>query len=525
MSRYTGRQYVIFFVLLLAGSMILGGCLFYAPEKYTPPQVKLPGQWQERAAAGQAKTATDREGAMAGQGETVIGQKGGATGQESTPVDQGETITGTTIAGQAQWWKKFNDPMLDELIDRVLRTNNDLAAAAIAVRRAQLNARLTRINLTPSVDVSGSTGVTRDLKESVDTQAHSLTGSLSYEVDLWGKLARAGDADSWEAKATEVDRQNTALTLIGTTASDYWQIAYLNQRIKASEASIAYTEKTLELVAIKHKAGEVSAVDLVQARQSVATQRADLTSLLLQRTKARNALAVLFDQAPENKMAEREQLPDFGVPDVAAGVPATVLAQRPDLHAAELRLREYLTNVDLTRAGYYPTFSLTGTLGSSSTRLIEVLKNPVATLGAGLTLPFLQWNTMQLNIEISKTEYEEAVVNFRQTLYAALEDVENALAARTYYGEERVHREASLALAREAEELAKIRYRAGYTGVQDWLDAQETRRSAENTLAENHLNRLNAVMTLYQALGGDMSSCGLDHDTDSLGDAHPFSCD
>ena len=515
MVRYTGNQCGWAFVLLLTGSLLLGGCLFYVPEKYTPPRVQLPGQWQERAVTDPGKIPTDRKRAISGQGENgdngtgqkgaaATGQKMGAAGQDHSALDQKVRTTGTDMAGRTQWWKNFNDPMLNRLIDRVLRTNNDLAAAAITVRRAQLNAQLTRTNLTPSVDVSGNTGVTRNLKKGVETQTHSLTGSLSYEVDLWGKLARARDADSWEAAATEVDRQNTALSLIGTTAFDYWQIAYLNQRIRASEASIAYTEKTLELVTIKHQAGEVSAVDLVQARQSVAAQRADLISLLQQRTEARNALAVLFNRPPEHKMVEREQLPDFQVPDVAPGVPAAVLAQRPDLRAAELRLKKYLADVDATRAGYYPTFSLTGTLGSSSTRLMEVLKNPVATLGAGLTLPFLQWNTMQLNVEISKTAYEEAVVNFRQTFYAALEDVENALAACTHYNEERIHREESLALAKEAEALAEIRYRAGYTGVQTWLDTQETRRNAENTLAENRLNRLKSVMTLYQALGGDM---------------------
>jgi len=212
----------------------------------------------------------------------------------------------------------------------------------------------------------------------------------------------------------------------------------------------------------------------------------------------------LFNQAPENAMSERHKLPDYDIPHVEAGLPASLVAQRPDMHAAELRLKKYLANINTTRASYYPSFSLTGSLGSSSISLANLFSNPVAMLGAGLTLPFVEKNTMELNVKISETEYGEAVVNFRQTLYSALGDVENALSGHTRYGEERIQRKEALALAKQAEGLAEVRYRTGYTGVQPWLDAQESRRSAENTLAENHLNRLKNRMTLYQSLGGDM---------------------
>jgi len=455
--------------LLIAAALLTGGCSLLPRSDYTAPQVTLPGQWQ------------------------------------------GLTTTGTAVAGREKWWEGFNDPLLNELIERALTTNNDLAAAAIKVRRAQLTSRLTDTNLTPTVSVSGTSNISRDLKHHADTQTHSVTGSLSYEVDLWGRLAATRDASRWEAEATEVDRRSTALSLIGTTAADYWQVAYLNQLIATSEASIAYAEKTRDLVEVKYRAGAVSSLDLVQARQTVATQKSDLASLVRQRAEARNALAILFDQAPENSVPERTELPDGPLPAVEAGLPASLLGQRPDVHAAELRLREYLANVDSTRAGYYPTLSLTGSLGSSSTSLANVLQNPVAALGAGLTLPFLQWNTMRLNVKISEADYEAAVVTFRQTLYAALSDVENALSGRTQYEAEGKQLEEALALARQSEELAGIRYRAGYTAVQLWLDAQESRRSAEKSLAANRLNRLKNLMTLYQALGGEMGTVAQTH--------------
>jgi NodT family efflux transporter outer membrane factor (OMF) lipoprotein len=460
------RAYERMLLGIVSVAIVLGGCSLLPRNDFTQPSVTMPKKWQ------------------------------------------GQTTSGAVIAGSEQWWKGFKDPQLDELIERALLTNNDLAAATIKVRRARLQSSLTDTNLTPSVSVTANSGINHDLNSRTTSQTHSVTGSVSYELDLWGRLASTRDAGRWEADATEVDRQSTALVLIGTAATDYWQVAYLNQRIVSSETGIAYAEKTLEVVQAKYRAGAVSGIDVAQARQTIASQRANLTQLFQQRTEARNALAILFDQAPENSLTERQSLPEGPLPTVEAGLPSSLLGRRPDLRAAELRLRESLANIDATRAGFYPAFTLTGTLGGSSISLENVLKNPIATLGVGLALPFLQWNTAQLTIKVSETQYEEAVVNFRKTLYSALSDVENALSAVAQYQAEGIHLEQALALSKKAEQLAEIRYRAGATGVQSWLDEQERRRSAETDLAGNRLNQLKNLMKLYQSLGGDMQKLG-----------------
>ena len=141
-----------------------------------------------------------------------------------------------------------------------------------------------------------------------------------------------------------------------------------------------------------------------------------------------------------------------------------------------MRLREALANVDASRASLYPPVTLTGAIGSASPTLSNMLQNPVASLGVGLTLPFLQWNQMQLNIKISKTNYEERVVKFRQALYQAMADVETALSNRTQLRLQAEQLEASLHAAREAERLYEVRYRAGAVPLKDWLDAQERAR-------------------------------------------------
>ena len=440
-------------------------------------------------------------GMLAGCGSVL--QTPYQTPAASVPAAWSGNASGEAAASRSPWWQAFGDPQLDALIQRALRSNNDLAVAGWKVRQAQLQAGLTATNLTPGVTAGVNGSLSKNLDGGPSTRSYAASVSLSYELDLWGKLARQRDVTAWEATATELDRQNTALTLIGTTANLYWQIGYLNQRISSSEQSIAYAERTYALVRSQHAAGASSGLDEVQSAQNLAIQRAALTTLLQQREEARNALAILFDQNPQNRSPELPRLPQGALPDVPADVPASVLGRRPDLQAAEARLRESLANVDATRASFYPAFSLTGSVGTSSSTLGDVLRDPLGTLGAGLTLPFIQWNTTQLTIQVSQAQYQQAVVGFRQTLYSALSDVENALSARTQYLQEAQQRQLAFDYAVRAEKLSEARYRAGQTSVKDWLDQQESRRSADLSLAENRYNQLLNLMKLYQALGGD----------------------
>ncbi|QSI31346.1 efflux transporter outer membrane subunit [Variovorax sp. RKNM96] len=455
---------------VLTVALVLGGCTLFQPERREQRPLEVPGAWQQP--------------------------------QPGTPS--------AAAAFPARWWSAFNDPQLDALIDDALRTNNNLAAAGIRVQRAQLLAGLANTNLTPSVVGQASTGRSYDLKRGgVAGSNSSSVITLSYELDLWGRLAAQRSVADWELKATESDRQATALSLVGTTAGLYWQVGYLNQRIALSEAGMEDARRILALVRAKYKAGAVSGLDVAQAGQNLASQEAAHTQLLQQRVEARNALAILFDRPPETAAQEPSQLPDIalpaidaGLPAIDAGLPASLLGRRPDLHAAEQRLRGSLANVDATRTGFYPALSLTGSLGTSSTALGELLKNPVATLGAGLALPFLQWNTARLTVAVSQTQYEEAALGFRQSLYTALSEVENTLSSRTQLRDENEKLVVALQQAQRAETLSEVRYRAGATALQPVLDAKDRRRSAEVSLALNRLNQLNATMTLYKALGG-----------------------
>jgi NodT family efflux transporter outer membrane factor (OMF) lipoprotein len=453
-------------VLVLLAALAADGCSLLNNTPFVAPQAPLPAQFAHR-------TKPDAEAAK--------------------PVVDA-------------WWREFGDAQLDGFVDQVFAHNADLASAGIKLRRAAANAGLDEHALWPTPSATLASTSSRQLKEPHQTtHDHSVTLGLGWEVDLWNKLGAARDASAWELQASSEDRDETALTLSGSAAQLYWQAAYLQQRLALSAQSVAYAEQTLQLAQAKLAAGAASELDELEAEQSLETQKAAHTLLLQQAVENRNAIDLLLDGS-QLAAALPARLPDGALPVVAAGLPADLLARRPDVRAAELRVREALATVDASRAAFYPDLTLTGSLGGSSDRLRDVLTSPFAALASQLTLPFLDWKTHQLNLEVSQADFDLTVVDFRQTLYGALQDVDNALSARLQYARQGESLERAMRAAQKVEAMYEIRYRAGASTLQDWLDAQEKRRSAEVSWAENRYNRLVNHATLCLALGGRVAT-------------------
>ncbi len=418
------------------------------------------------------------------------------TPQVPTPAQFVHAGPGTeAAAGAVDWWTAFSDPALNTLVTDVLARNNDLAAAALRVQQAQLQAGLTRLDQFPSANggLSASTS---------DSTRFSANLGVSYEVDLWGRLAANTRAANWEAQATEEDRQAAQLALIGTTAELYWRIAYTHQQIAVGEQNLDYAIKVRDLVTIQHNAGAVSGVEVAEADQSVNSQRASLSDLQQQLVEYRSAVTVLLGGNPWPEASEPQSLPDIPLPEVRAGVPTELLARRPDLRAAELRLRETLADVDIAKTAFYPGLSLTASGGASSSELGSLFKNPTGSIGAALSLPFLDFPRLSRNVKISQKSYDIAVLNFKTTLLQALADTDNALSSRTQLAQQGESQAASLEAARKAEALYAIRYRTGSVALRVWLDAQQSLRSSQLSYNNNRLSQLINQSTLYQALGG-----------------------
>jgi NodT family efflux transporter outer membrane factor (OMF) lipoprotein len=404
---------------------------------------------------------------------------------------------------QDKWWTGFGDERLDRMIARVLEVNTDLASAGFRLQKARYNAGLATSDLLPDFDVSGSAGYSKQLSgNSKRLDTYGATASLQYELDLWGRLRTQRSIAQWEAQATDEDLQSTFLSLVSDTCDLYWTIAFLNQRIASGEESVARVQRTLDLVRSQFNSGAVSRLELREAEQNLQTQQAAQSQLIQQRVEARNSLTVLLDGTPWPISDEPQNMDNAHSPEIDPGIPAELLGRRPDLRAAELRLRESLSEVKVTRVSYYPAISLTGSVGGTSDSLSSVLAHPIETLGAGLALPFIHWNEARLNTKIAGAEYEIAANDFRTTLYTAFTEVDNALSARQELAKQVDLSRQSFDAASEVERLYEVRYRAGATPLRQWLDAQETRRTAELALAQARLNQLENDSKLFQALGG-----------------------
>lgn len=457
-------------LILLSAAALFTAC---AATPYHTPDIKVPDQYN---------------GATISGGETIV----------RPSADQ----PASAVANDP-WWTAFGDTAFDALIERLFERNSDLAVATLRVRRAQLAAGLSRDARYPHLSGQTSASTGRQL-DTGDSTGKNFSASLqaSYEIDLWNQLGLAASAAAWEATATAEDREATALALVGTTASAYWQLGYLNQRIASTQASMTLAQRTLELVNTQYQSGAVSQLEVREAEKSLQNLEITLASLHQQRIETRHALTLLLDGQTLPEQDEPQNLAAVQSPVIEAGLPAELLGRRPDLRAAEQRLRVSLANIDITRRSYYPGLSLTGSAGSSSSELSNLLKNPVGTLGAGLTLPFLRFNERNLKVATAKTDYAIAVTQFRQTLLAALADVDNALTARNSWNTQVAALTDNLGKAQDIERLYEVRYRAGAVPLKSWLDAQESTRSAELALAQTRLSQLQNDISLFQALGG-----------------------
>ena len=452
------RKYLLRSLKILTLTLLMVGCSSITHTAFVAPEVDIPNNWQ------------------------------------SVTLDQQVKID--------PWWKQFNNPELNDLIDRVLTTNNDLTLATLTLRTARLEAGLTTAE--ESFQISSSTDAGRDISLDGGTSSNSFSTdlSISYELDLWGRVAAEMNTTKWASFASAEDRESTAQSLVATTASLYWQIGYLKESIALSQSSIDYAQQTLNIIERQYQSGAVLKLDVYEAKRSLASQQVSHNKLEQALNEANNALAMLYNQAPVDMPVKIERLPDGPMPAVTAGIPSELLIRRPDVKSALYSLKSAYASKEATFAGYLPSLTLSSSLESSSEDLKNLLSNPIGTLGANLLLPFLQWNEMELNNKISELEVETAIVTYRQTLYQAFQEVDNAISARQHYQYQGEKLAEFYDAASAAEKIYASQYKNGAVSIQDWLDAKETQREAEQSLLENRYNQFTTQATLYQALGG-----------------------
>ena len=408
---------------------------------------------------------------------------------------------------RGEWWKLFNDATLDDLAGRVEVSNQNIAAAVASYAQAQALVRQQRAALFPQVSVGGSGRRSGALRSgdsgTAPTSDYSATLGVDWAPDVWGRLRNAVTSAQANAQASEADLAAARLSAIGEVAINYFSLRETDTELRLLNETIEGYERAYTITKNRYDAGIVAQTDVLQAQTQLISTRAD--RLTVQRTRAtyEHAIAVLVGAAPADfSLPPAEWTPT--VPGVPIAVPSTVLQRRPDIAAAERAMASANAQIGVARAAYYPSFSLSGSLGSSASRVGDLFSasNTLWALGLSVAQVVFDGGAIGAGVDVAKASYDTSVARYRQTVLTAFQGVEDQLTAgATLAQQEGLRREASLAADKTEQQLLN-RYRSAQVNYTDVVTAQAAALSARRSLVQTQLNRQVSAVTLIQGLGG-----------------------
>lgn len=436
--------------------------------------------------------------------------KPAATSSLAIPQAWSNTAAVPSAQPPGEWWRQFNDPVLDELVAAALKSAPDLHAAQARLHQVRATRDLELANLYPSLGVSASASRSKAGTQAGGTGAtqtlYAAGFDTSWEPDLFGGQRDAVAGAEMDLAASQASLAAIRVSLAAEVALEYATLRTYQRQLALTRDNVASQAETLQITEWRQQAGLATALDVEQGRTTLEQSRALLPAIEINRAAAEHRLDILTGQTPgalADKLREARLLPT--APDtIAVAIPADTIRQRPDIRAAELKLLAEVARSAEQRAAKYPSLSLSGTLGWQAFSLAALGGgNAVAgSLAGNLATNLFDGGRIRSRIAIQDAVQEQALVNWESSILAALEEVENALV--TYArGKERVEaRRQAAASARSAAQLARTLFEVGAVDFMQVLDAQRTRLSAEEGLATAEGDLLAAVIRLYKAMGG-----------------------
>ena len=411
---------------------------------------------------------------------------------------------------RGSWWKLFGDPVLDGLETKALAANPSPAAAAARVEQARAGAGLARSSYWPQVAADGSLVRQRTSRAVDKPQAVSIGNTYSapltatWEIDLFGRVRRLSESARAEAEASAANFAAVRLSLTAEVASTYFTLRALEREETIVHDTVALRQRALELVRTRVRLGTAADLDAARAETELASTEADAAALANQRAAAQNALATLVGEPAPGFTLARATEGASTPPAVPGAMPAELLERRPDVAAAERTLAAANARIGVAKAAFFPAISLTGAAGYASGDVDRLFNADarVWSIGPSVYLPIFQGGRNRANLARSRAAYDEAVADFRQRVLVAFREVQDALSATRYLGEEAVAQDRALAAARRTLALVQVRYDAGYVSYFEVIDAQRTALATERASVELTALRLNTSVALIKALGG-----------------------
>jgi NodT family efflux transporter outer membrane factor (OMF) lipoprotein len=423
---------------------------------------------------------------------------------------------------KGRWWTAFQDPVLDALVDQALSNNQDLQIAAARLEQARAQVTISQSALYPhlalNADPSRSkTSANRPLSAyaspNVSTVQNDfvLDATVSYEVDLFGRVRRDIEASRAASDRAKADYENARLVLAAQVASDYFSLRELDAESAVVRASIEAQQKSLDIIGARHELGFATGLDLAQQQAVLASSRTQLELLQDQRAQNEHALATLLAvPAPSFALPVAARV-DWTLPPIPVGLPTDVLQRRPDVASAERAMAVANARVGVAKAAYFPTLQLQPTAGWESNALATLLQLPsrMWSLGALATGTAFNGGATGGAVAVARGDYTIAVAQYRQTVLTAMEEVQNGIVGLAQLSRAEAESAASVVSAQRALDIATDRYSGGVDTFLDVFTTQQALLADQRETVQIDGQRMLLAVYLVKALGGGWQSAPL----------------
>lgn len=402
------------------------------------------------------------------------------------------------------WWRAFGDPVLDDLIDRAERSNNGIQVAAARLAQARALLRSADADRLPQVGVAAGAARASNLDTGrVPQTALTAGASLSYEVDLFGRLSKASDAASLDAKAREALLQSTRLLVHADVARSYFLLRALDDEQALVQGTVQAYRDTLRLQERRFDAGDVPELDVARLRSEVAATESEALALARQRAAVENALSVLIGEPASGLHIAAGEL-RAQLPAVPPGVPSTVLARRPDVAAAQSALQAAQARVGVAQAAWFPNLALTANGGYASPELSDLFKWSARawSVGALLSLPVFDGGRREAAVAGARADLDAEAARYREQVLVAFKDVEDELSSLRLLAEQSQVQATAVGAASRVTALSTTRYRNGLVSQLEVLDAQRSELRNRRQALQVRAAQYQSTVGLIRALGG-----------------------
>jgi len=424
---------------------------------------------------------------------------------------RGDEGARTNSLGDAPWPELFQDPALRELIQTALTNNYDLRLAVARVVEARAVLAQNRSLYWPQAAYEAGAGAGRNVTAGAPSNnggpagtSLGFDGSVSWEIDLWGRIRRLNESARAQYLATEEARRNVTLSLIAEVAGAYFQLLALDKELSIAQESTNSFAQSLAIFSQRLSGGVSSKLETASARAALAAAAAAIPELRRQIAVEENQLRILLGLPPGPVARGRAALEDQRLPDVPPGLPSALLERRPDIRQAEQLMRSANARVGVAQADFYPRLSLTALFGQVSPELSTLTSGSANAweAAAELTGPIFEGGMLKGQLRQARAQWDEARLQYQATVLNALGEVANALAAREQLARERLEQARAVAAYQEAVQVASQRYLGGQANYYELLQEQQQLFPAQDALTRTLLNQLLATVQLYKALGG-----------------------